>query len=93
MTYDSWKTRAPEDERDFDLSEPPEEWEDCPDCGGEGGYEKAIRTYEAGCGFWHWDGYWVICETCNGAGFDVVKAVGRVVGAPGLSTPFPEWDE
>lgn len=75
-TYDSWKTRAPEDERGFDLGEPPEELVDCPDCGGEGGYEKTIHVYEAGCGFSHPDGWWVTCPTCNGRGFDIVECVG-----------------
>jgi hypothetical protein len=71
-TYDSWKCRSPDDE--LDLGEPPVQWEDCPACGGEGGYEKTIHVYEAGCGFSHPDGWWVICETCNGAGGQIVEA-------------------
>lgn len=63
MTYDRWKTRSPDDEL---LGEPPEVWEDCPRCGGEGGYEKHIWVYEHGCGFGHDDGMWVTCEVCNG---------------------------
>lgn len=73
MSYDRWKTRSPDDEL---YGDPPEVWEDCPNCSGEGGYEKHCMTYELGCGFAHDDSYWVECETCNGTGGMICEAVG-----------------
>jgi len=60
-------------ERDLELEilnagEPPEIWEECPDCQGEGYVNKTIHVYEAGCGFSHPDVQAVLCETCGGAG-------------------------
>lgn len=43
--------------------EPPQQWFQCDDCEGEGGYEKSQPTWD--------DPYfaiWVKCERCRGAG-------------------------
>lgn len=68
MTYDSWKTRSPDDERGFDawMGEPPEAWHECPICAGEG----AIEIWES-VSKWSIDppcGHVVPCLSCNGAG-------------------------
>jgi len=61
-------------ERDLELEDlnagpPPEVWETCPDCGGEGYIEKprpfADDPYYAVC---------ITCETCNGAGGFICEA-------------------
>jgi DnaJ-class molecular chaperone len=55
---DAWR---PDDE--LDLGEPPEAWEQCPDCQGEGAIEKP-RPFSD-------DPYFCIvvtCEACDGAG-------------------------
>jgi DnaJ-class molecular chaperone len=57
------------------FDEPPEVWEDCPACCGEGGYEKHIFVYERGCGFGHDDSMWVTCEKCNGIGGFICEAL------------------
>ena len=51
-----------------------EEWEDCAECCGKGGWEKHCLTYEAGCGFPHDDSYWFTCPTCNGRSGRIVPA-------------------
>lgn len=81
MSYDSWKTRSPDDEIPLDDlyawgELPPEVWLDCPECGGEGGYERHIFVYEAGCGFGHDDSEWVTCPACDGRGGMICEAEG-----------------
>lgn len=78
MTYDSWKTRSPDDELFHGLpyGPMPEVWEDCPNCGGEGGFEKHIWVYEQGCGFGHDDSMWVTCDVCDGTGGMIREAEG-----------------
>lgn len=66
-------------ERDLELEmlnagEPPEVWLDCPECGGEGGWEQHCRTYELGCGFAHDDSEWRACHVCNGTGSMICEA-------------------
>jgi len=57
-----------------DLREPPEVWLDCPECGGEGGWEQHCRTYEPGCGFAHDDSEWRECHVCHGIGGMICEA-------------------
>ena len=54
----------------------PEVWIDCPECGGEGGWEQHCRTYELGCGFAHDDSEWRECHVCNGIGGMICEAEG-----------------
>lgn len=54
----------------------PEVWLDCPQCGGEGGWEQHCRTYELGCGFAHDDSEWRQCHVCNGVGGIICEAEG-----------------
>ena len=58
------------------LPDAPEEWRDCPECCGEGGFEKHIWVYEQGCGFGHDDGVWVDCKACGGRGGMICEAEG-----------------
>jgi len=70
--YDHWKQTNPADL--IDHGEPPEVWEECAACCGEGSYE----IYES-VSKWSIDppcGHVVICETCNGAGGFIVEAKG-----------------
>lgn len=70
MTYDSWKTRSPDD--DLDLGEPPEVWVECPHCCGEG----AIEVWES-VSRWSIDppcAHTMICEACAGAGGNIEEA-------------------
>lgn len=72
MSYDSWKTRSPDDGIDF--GDPPEIWQDCPDCQGEG----AIEVWES-VSKWSIDppcAHVVTCKTCNGAGGFICEAEG-----------------
>jgi hypothetical protein len=69
MTYDQWKCRSPDD----DLPEF-EEWEDCPECGGEGEILETIHVYERGCGFSHPDTYGRPCRACGGRRGSIVPA-------------------
>jgi hypothetical protein len=55
----------------------PLEWRDCPECGGEGGWEQHCRTYEHGCGFAHDDSEWRECNICNGVGGMLCEAEGH----------------
>jgi hypothetical protein len=73
VTYDNWKTTNPEDAT---LGPAPEQWEVCPACCGEGGSDKLIRVYAAGCGFAHDDVAWVVCDVCRGEGGNLVEAEG-----------------
>lgn len=71
MTYDDWKTRSPDDEL---PGEPPEVFEQCPECCGEGAIEK-----------WESVSRWSIdppsaiaipCHVCGGAGGMICEAEG-----------------
>jgi DnaJ-class molecular chaperone len=71
MTYDAWKTRSPDDENPYG-DEPPEVFEECPDCNGEG----AIEVWESGSR-WSIDPpsvHAVPCKTCDGAGGMICEA-------------------
>lgn len=73
MSYDNWKARNPEDK--LDLDEPPEVWEECPTCCGEG----SIDIWES-VSKWSIDppsAHSVICDTCQGAGGFIVEARGK----------------
>lgn len=64
-----------EDHLFFEPYPEPEVEQDCPQCGGEGGWEVACRTYEPGCGFAHDDSRWQECHVCGGrSGFSIVPA-------------------
>lgn len=82
MTYDTWKTRSPDDESAHGLpwGDPPEEFEDCHECGGEGGWEQHCRVYEPGCGFAHDGQEWRTCHVCNGTGGMICEATGQPMG-------------
>lgn len=71
----------------------PLQWEDCPVCGAEGGYEKTIHVYEAGCGFSHPDGWWVTCETCRGSGGMICEPVRPGLDLEDLDDRCGELDE
>jgi hypothetical protein len=58
------------------FDDPPEIWLDCPECGGEGGWEQHCRVYEHGCGFAHDDSEWRVCHVCNGTGGMICEAEG-----------------
>lgn len=70
VSYDAWKTRSPDD----DLGEP-EEFEECPECGGEGGmyvWESVSR--------WSIDppsAYLQTCPACGGNPGLIAPATGR----------------
>jgi DnaJ-class molecular chaperone len=71
--YNRWKTRSPDDEAFHGLpyGDPPEVWEDCPDCCGEGAIDHP-RPF-------HDDPYFCIvvaCDTCHGAGGMICEATG-----------------
>lgn len=73
MTYDSWKTRSPDDE--LDHGEPPEVWVECPVCQGEGYIEQWESVSR-----WSIDppsGFAVLCEECHGAGGAIEDAGGE----------------
>ena len=59
-----------------DPEQGPEVWLDCPECGGEGGWEQHCRVYEHGCGFAHDGSEWHSCDACNGKGGMIREAEG-----------------
>lgn len=75
MVFNRWTHTADDDW----VNDEPEEWEDCPDCGGEGSLEK----WE-GVNKWSLDppcGIVVPCETCHGTGGGIVpKSTVRPLG-------------
>lgn len=81
MSYDSWKTRSPDD----DYGEPPEVQVACEMCGGEGEILETIHVYEAGCGFSHPDVHSKPCSNCSGVGFFICEAEGDTL-------LLQEWD-
>jgi DnaJ-class molecular chaperone len=69
MTYDHWKTTNPEDAL---LGEPPEVFDECPDCAGEGAIDHPRPFAD--------DPYFCIvvpCSTCEGAGGMICEAQGN----------------
>lgn len=59
---------------EMNAGEPPEEWEECPDCQGEG----YIEVWES-VSKWSIDppcGHPVLCKTCDGAGGQFCDAKG-----------------
>jgi DnaJ-class molecular chaperone len=74
MTYDSWKTRSPDDELSY--QEPPLVITTCPDCDGSGEKLTAIWVYEHGCGFGHDDVHGEPCPLCGGQGFLIEESQG-----------------
>ena len=64
---------------DLNAGEPPEVWEECPDCHGEGGIEQ----WE-GVSKWSIDppcAHVIPCQTCNGAGGMICEAQGVAVSS------------
>lgn len=58
----------------LNAGEPPEVWVECPDCQGEGSFEKYEPVSK-----WAIDppcGYVVQCDKCNGAGGWIEEAAG-----------------
>jgi hypothetical protein len=71
MSYDSWKTRSPDDElfRWLPYEDEPLDIVPCPACHGECRDIRMGPVYEAGCGHAHMGEVdRGICETCRGTG-------------------------
>ena len=56
--------------------EPPLQWFDCEECGGDGYTVHRITVYEAGCGFPHDDTDERVCTRCLGKGGWLSEAEG-----------------
>ena len=69
MTYDRWKARNLEDE--LDVGEPPQVWEECEACQGEGSIAKP-RPFHDDPDFC----VMFTCEECGGAGGRLCDARG-----------------
>lgn len=57
---------------DINMGEPPEVWEECPDCCGEGFIDRPQPFHD--------DPYFcmvILCETCQGAGGFICEARGQ----------------
>jgi len=70
--YDHWKQTNPADL--IDHGEPPEVWEECETCGGEGAIEIPDPVSK-----WSIDppgSHYLTCEVCCGAGGFIVEAKG-----------------